>query len=295
MKERNRHKVLLADDEPQNIKNLLEVLNPETYRVFVASNGKSAVEQALKHHPDAIIMDWDMPIMTGMEAISVIRAHEEIKDIPIIVATGKMTTVKNLRTALETGANDYIKKPFDPIEIKARINAMVKLSEQQKENLRLQKELMQKKLYDANREMEIKNQALATSKLRLINNSKNYVLLVQKLEKLFSTTNEEGKQLITKLISEIKANSLCIKWEEFENHFEKVHPSFFTVLRKKYSELTTNEIELCAFIKMNMTNKEIMAITHKTDNTFKKAKQRLKKKLGLEADDSLDRFISSNL
>ena len=85
----------MVDDEPQNIKYLFEVLNAEIYRAFVASNGKSAVEQTLKHQPDAIIMDWDMPEMDGMEAIKIIRANEAIKDIPIIVATGKMTNVFN--------------------------------------------------------------------------------------------------------------------------------------------------------------------------------------------------------
>jgi len=53
----SKYKILLADDEPQNIKDLFEAFNPESYRVFVASNGKSAVGQALKHQPDAIEID----------------------------------------------------------------------------------------------------------------------------------------------------------------------------------------------------------------------------------------------
>jgi DNA-binding response OmpR family regulator len=128
-----KFKVLLVDDEPQNIRNLFEVLNPDIYRAFVAINGRSAIDLAIKHLPDAIIMDWEMPEMDGMEAIKIIRVSDNIKDIPIIVATGKMTTVENLRTALETGANDYIRKPYDPIEIEARVNSMIRLRmEQQK-------------------------------------------------------------------------------------------------------------------------------------------------------------------
>ncbi|GEM_PF-3960805 len=60
--------------------------------------------------------------MDGMKAIKLIRENNPIKDIPIIVATGKMTSVENWRTALNIGANDYIRKLYDPIEIEACVN-----------------------------------------------------------------------------------------------------------------------------------------------------------------------------
>ena len=143
MDNNQKYKVLLVDDEPQNIKYLFESLNPRVYRVIVATNGRSAVEQTLKHRPDAIVMDWDMPIMDGMEAIKIIRANNGIKDTPIIVATGKMTSAENLRRALETGANDYIRKPFDPIEIQARVNSMIRLRMEQQEIVRLENKIAQ--------------------------------------------------------------------------------------------------------------------------------------------------------
>ena len=130
-----KYKILLVDDEPQNIKFLFEALDPEIYRVFVASNGMSAVELTLKHHPDVVIMDWDLPEMDGMEAIKIIKANDGIKDIPILVATGKMTSLENLHTALEAGANDYIRKPFDPIEIEARVHSMIRLGLEQQKTL----------------------------------------------------------------------------------------------------------------------------------------------------------------
>jgi DNA-binding response OmpR family regulator/DNA-binding CsgD family transcriptional regulator len=286
-----KYKILLADDEPQNIRNLFEALNPEIYRVFVASNGKNAVEQTIIHHPDAIIMDWEMPEMNGMEAIKIIRTTDEIKDIPIIVATGKMTHAENLRTALETGANDYIRKPYDAIEIEARVTSMIRLNLEQKKNIRLEKVMAQHKLDEATREMEINMQALTVSKLRLINNSKNNETLIGDLTNLSAHVDETGEQMISDIISGIKVNIAATNWQEFENHFEKVHPAFFTNLHKRFPELTSSESELCAFIKLNMTNKEILAITQKTDNTLKKSRQRLKKKLGLANDDSLYHFI----
>jgi DNA-binding response OmpR family regulator len=287
----SQYKILLADDEPQNIKNLFDALNPEIYRVFVASNGKAAVEQAIKHRPDAIIMDWDMPEMNGIEAIRLIRATDEIKEIPIIVATGKMTHVENLRTALETGANDYIRKPYDPIEIEARVNSMIRLNLDQQKIIRLQNKLYQEKLDKAKYEMEISQQALTASKLRLIYNSKTYETLLKELQSLEMMVDKEAQFVLKKITSGIMSSTTAINWKEFELHFEKVHPDFFSSLRSSFPDLTTNETELCAFIKMNMNVKEIIAITYKNDNTLKKAKQRLKKKLELLEDESLYSFI----
>ena len=61
MKKTERHKILLADDEPQNLKSLFEALTSENYQIYTAPNGAVAFEQALKYLPKAIIMDWDMP------------------------------------------------------------------------------------------------------------------------------------------------------------------------------------------------------------------------------------------
>ena len=287
----NKYKILLADDEPQNIKNLFDALNADIYKVFVASNGKNAVEQAQKHCPDAIIMDWDMPEMDGMEAIRIIRATDNIKDIPIIVATGKMTTVENMRTALETGANDYIRKPYDPIEIEVRVNAMIRLNLEQQKAFAYEKEIMQHKIDKINQEMEINQQALTVSKSRLIYNSLHNESLIKNLQNISANVNKEAKEMIAQIISEMLLETKSFNWKEFENHFEKVHPQFFTNLHKRYPDLSNNETELCVFYKLNMTNKEIMAITYKTDIALKKARQRLKKKFCLDTDDSLYNFI----
>ena len=291
MDNNHKYKVLLVDDEPQNIKNLFEALNPEIYRAFVASNGKSAVEQTLKHQPDAIIMDWDMPEMDGMEAIKIIRAIDDIKDIPIIVATGKMTSVENLRTALKNGANDYIRKPFDPIEIEARVNSMIRLRMEQQKIVRLEKEIIQHKLDDVTHEMEIDHRALTASKIRLIYNNKNIETLITELQNLGELVNIDSEKKLADIISSLKVNTATVNWKEFENHFGKVHPSFFTNLHKRFPDLSNNETELCAFLKLNMTTSEMIAITQKNDNALKKARQRLKKKFGLKPEDSLTSFI----
>lgn len=292
MKLDNKYKILLADDEPQNIKNLFETLDSNVYRVFVAPNGMSAVELAIKHQPDAIIMDWDMPEMDGIEAIKIIRVSDVIKNIPIIVATGRMTTVENLRTALEAGANDYIRKPYDPIEIEARVNSMIRLNLKHQRIIELEKEIMQKEIDKINREYEINSQALTALKIRLLSNSKFNHLLVNDLQNICKLVDDITGKEICDIISKLKVNINCFNWKEYEVHFEKVHPAFIPNLIKNYPELTDNETELCTYMKLNMTTDEIIALTHKTKDALKKSKQRLKKKLRLDEERSLYEFIN---
>ncbi len=284
--------ILIADDEPQNIKNLFEALNPEIYRVFVAPDGKTAVEQALMRQPDAIIMDWDMPVMNGIDAIRIIRASEDIKNIPIIVATGKMTRVENLRTALKTGANDYIRKPFDPIEIEARVQSMIHLRTEQQKILRLEKEILQQKLETSSRELEKNQQALAAFKAHLAHNNKYIDSVISDLQHIRQIGSDLVKRKIVELISQLKVDIKRVNLNEFENHFENIHPSFLKNIKNRFPDLTQNEMELCMFFRLNMTTNEMLTLTYKTDSTLKKARQRLKKKLGLGTNESLSDFIS---
>lgn len=142
--------VLLADDEPNNLKDLFDVLYKENYDILLASNGREAVELALRHKPNAIIMDWDMPVMNGLDAVMILRSNHETKLIPVIMATGKMVTTTDLRMALEAGANDYIRKPFDNIEIIARVKAMIHLFQQHQARLDLQEEMARREVEQIN-------------------------------------------------------------------------------------------------------------------------------------------------
>jgi len=134
-----RHTILVVDDKPDNLKIIVDFLKESSsfYTILKAPNGKIACKLAEKKLPDLIITDWEMPEMDGIETIKYLKAKQTTKDIPIIMATGVMTSVKNLETALEAGAIDYIRKPIDKIELIARVNSSLKLSESYKEIISL--------------------------------------------------------------------------------------------------------------------------------------------------------------
>lgn len=120
-------KILVVDDD----KNICELLNlylkKEGFEVIFAYDGSSAVSVAKEENPNLIVLDVMMPIINGWEACKLIR---QFTDVPIIMLTA-LDTTENKVQGLNIGADDYIVKPFEPIEVVARINAHLRRSEKQ--------------------------------------------------------------------------------------------------------------------------------------------------------------------
>ena len=115
-------KILVVDDEELLVKGIRFNLQNEGYDVISGSNGKEAVELAKAQNPDLIILDVMMPEMDGMTACSVIR---EFSNVPIILLTAKADDMDKLM-GFDHGADDYLTKPFNILELKARIRALLR-------------------------------------------------------------------------------------------------------------------------------------------------------------------------
>lgn len=209
------------------------------------------------------------------------------------MATGKMTTVENLKTALEAGANDFIRKPFDNIEIIARVKSMIELNIEYKRNIALEKEIMQQRINAMNDELERNKKALTSTTLKLIQNSELNIKQMEDLMVVKKISSDEVKRIINQVICRYVSNSKQKNWEEFEILFEKVHKSFYDKLSEKFPDISANERKLCAFIKLNMNTKDISAITFQSEETLKKAKYRLRKKLQIPIDIPTDVFVQN--
>ncbi len=118
-------KILVADDEPDVVEviNVGLKLNSPDWEVLSADDGQQAVECFRREHPDLIILDMNMPNLSGLEACRIIR-RENI-DVPIIFLTVRDDEIEKVR-GLEAGADDYITKPFSPLELMARIRALLR-------------------------------------------------------------------------------------------------------------------------------------------------------------------------
>lgn len=124
-------KILVVDDLPENVFMLQDRLEHEGYEVITSYDGKSCIERASTENPDLILLDVMMPEMSGIEVCKTLAKDIITSNIPIILVTAK-SGAEDTKEGLEAGAFDYIKKPFNRIELLARVNSALKLSETHK-------------------------------------------------------------------------------------------------------------------------------------------------------------------
>ena len=117
-------KILVVDDEALLVKGIRFNLQNEGYDVITGSNGLEAVKQVQEQQPDLVVLDVMMPEMDGLTACSKIR---EFSDVPIIMLTAKTDDMDKL-IGFDHGVDDYLTKPFNILELKARIRALLRRS-----------------------------------------------------------------------------------------------------------------------------------------------------------------------
>ena len=116
--------ILVVDDEALLVKGIRFNLKSDGYDVITGSNGQEAVELTKSENPDLVVLDVMMPVMDGLTACSRIR---EFSDVPIILLTAKVDDMDKLM-GFDHGADDYLTKPFNILELKARIRALLRRS-----------------------------------------------------------------------------------------------------------------------------------------------------------------------
>ena len=117
-------KILVVDDEALLVKGIRFNLMNEGYEVITGSNGLEAVQQVQSQNPDLVVLDVMMPVMDGLTACEKIR---EFSDVPIIMLTAKTDDMDKL-LGFDHGVDDYLTKPFNILELKARIRALLRRS-----------------------------------------------------------------------------------------------------------------------------------------------------------------------
>ncbi|MBN2240734.1 MAG: response regulator [Dehalococcoidales bacterium] len=109
-------KVLIVEDEPKNMKLVMMVLKPHGYELLSAEDGESAVEIAVEMKPDIILMDMQLPKMSGMDATRMLRGNPDFPDIPIVALTA-FAMKGDEEKYLECGCTAYMSKPINTREL----------------------------------------------------------------------------------------------------------------------------------------------------------------------------------
>ncbi|SEM08365.1 two component transcriptional regulator, winged helix family [Roseovarius azorensis] len=117
--------VLLVEDEPAQREVLGYNLEADGFRVLTASNGEEALLMVSEMPPDIIVLDWMMPNVSGIEVCRQLKTRSETRSIPIIMLSARSEEVDRVR-GLETGADDYVIKPYSLVELMARVRAQLR-------------------------------------------------------------------------------------------------------------------------------------------------------------------------
>lgn len=281
-------KILIVDDEHVHIEVITEALEKEAdsghhYDILQANHGKAALQIMEKYAVDLVITDWEMPQMNGIELVEKIRAKPSLIEIPIIVATGVMVMQEHLEKALAAGANDFVRKPIDEIEIRARVKAALRTLFLQRQVLQQQKELFEGKL-----------SALEQLSFQINKKNKTIAHLKKQAEETQKALQDNFLPHLNKLLKTIHSE-LDVKtdWKNFDNQMQNTYPDFWQKLNEKFPELSRNEKQLCLHLKNNKTSAEIAEILSVSIRTVEMARYRLRKKFNLSPEIDLALFIKN--
>ncbi|NQY73524.1 MAG: response regulator [Candidatus Margulisbacteria bacterium] len=207
----NGQKVLIVEDSKTNQEILINRLTSNNYRVSTALNGKEGLEKILDSKPDIIVLDIMMPVMDGYKFTDHIK-HDEIykeyADIPIIMLTAKVSEEDKIY-GLNLGADDYVTKPYDPQELVARINVLLRIKRLQAHLKNWNQELesqVYKRTHELNRLQDqlVKSEKMAsiTNLIITVNHELNSPLMAVMIaaQKLMSQTKTAEELKYAKIV-----------------------------------------------------------------------------------------------
>lgn len=313
-------KILVIEDENELREGVAEILNYEGYSVCQAENGNEGMELAVNESPDLILCDIMMPGMDGYEFLKRWKMKNIIRPVQFIFITALSERLSQ-RRGMELGADDYLTKPFTRDEllkaIESRIekdtfyeeylnqkvdqieNALknkIALLRKEKDEMEVyikqisnEKELLDKQLKD--QEMEMKEEAFNVID---INNK------VYNLKRIISArlknpnTHEEQRKILYELNSKInKRTILGNSWTVFQLKFQQVYPDFIPNLTSKVSGLTRYQVIFMAATFMGLKTGQLADFLDISEDSVRKNRYRLKKKIGLGKNDNFYEYVYS--
>ncbi len=231
MRDDKKPRILVVDDNERNILLLRTIMEGDGYEVDEALNGLEAIEKITKFSPNLILLDIMMPEMDGFEVLKTLKANEDTRYIPIFLLSAR-SDIEDKMTGLELGAEDYITKPFNPLEVSARVKSLLEMR-------RLQSKLRETEKLAALGEMvdgiahEIRNPLVQAGGLA---------------RRLYEhETDKERKGYAVRIIDAIERMELMVKRVD----------EYKEILVTKIGDGDLNEIieEACNLIKAKLTDK----------------------------------------
>ena len=154
-----------------------------------------------------------------------------------------------------------------------------------------------KKLFEANsyleREMEFKSREHAHTAMYIVQKNELSNKVAKKLIEVASSLSGEGAKILHNLAEDLLSDTDDQIWEELHMRFQEVHQGFYDALNEKHPDLSPNEKKLAAFLRLNLSTKDIAAITHQSPDSIKVARSRMRKKMGIDKEDNIVSYLES--
>ncbi|MBI3271746.1 MAG: response regulator [Planctomycetes bacterium] len=119
-------KILLVDDYPENLRVLESFLEDEPYNLLTAANGEEALAKIRGEAPDIVLLDVMMPILDGFQVCSAVKADPQTALLPVVLVTA-LDSMDDRLKGIDAGADDFLTKPVNPLELKARIRSLLRI------------------------------------------------------------------------------------------------------------------------------------------------------------------------
>jgi tetratricopeptide (TPR) repeat protein/DNA-binding CsgD family transcriptional regulator len=151
--------------------------------------------------------------------------------------------------------------------------------------------LLKKESQILSERLEHSNRELASKALHLACQNEFRAKMLETTSDIYDHLDDQGKGSIKRLINELENNIDKSAWKEFETRFEQVHQLFFDKLNLRYPDLTPNDRRICAFLKINMSTKDIALLTHRSPRSIESARYRLRKKFDIKLDEDISSYL----
>lgn len=309
-------KVLIIEDEIVLKEEIATILEFEGFDVLQTDNGKDGLEIANTQSPDLILCDIMMPVMSGTEVLKNLMVSEKTKHIPFIFITA-LSERTDIRSGMESGADDYLIKPFTVSELLGSIKTRIEKAEMQKKiilkSVSLTKNNMSKRMIELKEriieqnnnidllrletQVQHKSQNERQSIAGTLINIENSIRL-ENLEKIVNRELQNKQplinqeQLFVNLHNEMRKQSPIAKqWSVFQLKFSLLYPQFSENFICTFPNLKQPDLAFASAIAMNLSTLQIASLLNITAASVRKNRYRLKKKIGLQKEDNLDAFL----
>lgn len=280
MNHTHHNTILVVDDDPQNRLVAVEQLMQASkdYKVLSAPSSDIALTLIERHPIDLLLLDWEMPGISGIDLLKKLKASKDHQQIPVIMYTGIMTAAQSLQMALDAGADDFLRKPADPTELRARVNSILLKENYFKQLLKAEQEKYNIKVQELSStllQMTERNQLLQEIKADLAEISPSTIRIRKVLLKLEKILNSQDN------------------WANIKPRIESLHQGFIQQITQKHPSLTYNQIIFCALLRMGLHGKEIARILGISSDAIEKNRYRIRKKLQLTPEDKLEVYLAA--